>query len=143
MGNSTRRGPFGIEYEVIGCPVQNVTTPDDAASECVVRGGEPGAWICRTLYDVVTGAPYNYTACIDVDESIGAANDVCGCCGGECPTDCSCPCDEGEGRDGDVMVLDKENPEGNGHCVNSKMAKRMVAAAGLLGPRHVCDESCK
>ena len=45
--------------------------------------------------------------------------------------------------DGDVMVLDKENPEGNGHCVNSKMAKRMVAAAGLLGPRHVCDESCK
>ena len=137
MANATARGPFGIEYAVMDCAVENSTE-----AECFGRRGEPGAWICRTLFDVVTGKPYSFSACIDVDESIGASNDVCGCCG-ECPTECSCPCDDGDGKKGDVKVLDAENPDDGGHCVNPKMAKRLVSNAGLLGPRHVCDVSCK
>ena len=131
------RGLFGIAYEKIDCPLQTSTK-----AECTVRGGEPGVWVCRTLYDVVTGKPYNFSTCIDVVESLGRGNDTCGCCG-ECTTVCSCPCDDGVGTQGYVKVLELANPEDGSQCVSPKRAAKMVSNAGLLGPLHVCDESCK
>lgn len=142
VNGTSARGPFGEEFQSIECPELAATEPP-----CTVGGGGvPGVWVCRKLYDILTGDPYSFTACIDMEHSLGEDNDECGCCG-DCPTECTCPCTmngfHGDGMtDQGVLVLDAEDPDDEGRCVPSERAFFMVTDPGFHGPRFVCDESC-
>lgn len=83
--------PPGIDFVNDTCPV-NI----DSSAPCLV--GPPfnessGAWICRTLYDIVTGESDTFSAFVDTHHFL--ETDDCGCCGSLCPsTDpCTCTCD--------------------------------------------------
>lgn len=59
--------------------------------ECILGNDVRGSWICRTLYDVVTGIPNTFSACIDQEHYL--STDTCGCCHKKCPNPCICKCD--------------------------------------------------
>lgn len=124
-----RRGPSsfyppGISFLNDTCPVNtNNTTP------CLIGGSKyqnatSGAWVCRTLYDIVTGVADKFSACVDTTHFL--TTDACGCCNGVCPSTapCTCACnitsrgdndDEDEERDDDRMLRSwGGNSEGNG-----------------------------
>jgi hypothetical protein len=83
--------PFDIDFMNDTCPINT-----DASTPCLV--GPPfnessGAWVCRTLYDIVTGEADTFSACVDTHHFV--ETDECGCCGGSCPSvdPCTCTCD--------------------------------------------------
>lgn len=106
--------PPGIDFVNNTCPVNtNVATP------CLV--GPPfnetsGAWVCRTLYNIVSGASDTFSACVDTNHFL--KTDKCGCCGGVCPsTDpCKCACNMTMGHDHPYRRLRRgrgKGPPGN------------------------------
>jgi hypothetical protein len=84
--------------DVLTCPaVEN-------EPECVVNSqGDTGRWTCRTLFHPVSGTPKSFSTCGTSRRTLGS--DQCGCCGGVCPTACTCPCNlRGRGEGTGVLV---------------------------------------
>ena len=65
-----------------------------------------GTWVCRTLYDPLTGDPEVFSACVNA-ASEALPTDACGCCDGTCPAVCTCRCDlpDGSGNPGVLGTL--------------------------------------
>jgi hypothetical protein len=122
--------------------------------------GAIGSWVCRTLYDPVSGIPSVSSVCA-VPE-ITLATDQCGCCDNEnndndnnsCPTpqeqrqqQCACPCNLGsqDGGTGGVLVQQQQSststasPSSNDRCM-----RKSVAAARIAGnsERYTCVTTC-
>lgn len=102
--------PPGINFVNDTCPINT-----DDSTPCFV--GPPdnrtaGAWVCRTLYNNVTGVDDTYSACVDTNHFL--ETDDCGCCGGTCPsTDpCTCACDLQQSAD-DTNERRRLQPGGN------------------------------
>jgi hypothetical protein len=66
--------------------------------------GNVGAWVCRTMFSPLSGAPVQWNACVDPGKK-GLTTDMCGCCGGFCPAPCPCPCDLVDGTGSGTLVL--------------------------------------
>lgn len=88
--------------------------------------GDNGTWVCRTLFDLWTGKSREFTACIDPQMAL--ASDGCGCCGGSCPSQCTCDCVLFDGTAG---VRIKFEHDGHNQCVPSVNAIAMVAMGGF------------
>jgi hypothetical protein len=165
LRNRPRAGPKNIDFNNDTCAVDPTADP-----VCVV--GSPGqevegAWVCRTLYDTVTGANDTFSACVDTDHFI--ATDSCGCCNGVCPAACACPCDldplVGDGAGVLVIRGDDDNDDSDDSddsddaddvdgaddsddedekgpkCVDPEKAYKMITGPGF-GGRAVCVEEC-
>jgi hypothetical protein len=105
IGNTYQFFPQNINYVTNQCPVSlkkvkyqestsSVSSSSSSSSyepECILENDQRGSWICRTLYDVVTGIPTSFSACIDPEHSL--ETDTCGCCHQTCPDPILCPCD--------------------------------------------------
>jgi hypothetical protein len=114
---------------------------------CYVGGGNEtnGAWVCRTLFDIVTGTSSTFSACVDVEHFI--ETDICNCCDGECPLIDPCPCackmtmTMGMSETGVLVSLVGDSDEAN-LCVPPELSVKMVTGPGLFG-RAVCVEECE
>jgi hypothetical protein len=80
-----------------GVTLFNNTCPADTSTTNGCFVGRPGnktrgAWVCRTIFDLVTGEERTFSACVALNGFI--ETDTCGCCDGTCPsTDpCGCAC---------------------------------------------------
>ena len=110
-----------------------------------------GTWVCRTMYDPLTGEADTFSACVNAT-SEALPTDSCGCCDGTCPTVCTCSCDlpDGSGNQGVLGILkampmmmmgphwDGNRTEDFGNftappeiCVPSEVAVSMVAMEEL------------
>ena len=101
-----------------------------------------GTWVCRTLYNPITGSSRNHSVCIDHEDG-ALASDHCGCCEPEgCPAPCECTCDDGEG----VLVKfeKKGGPYGDDSIVLTKCIPPEVAVSKIASKndRAMCDNSC-
>jgi hypothetical protein len=84
----------------VTCTVPNTT--DALVPDCAYNPmGDLGAWVCRTLYDPITGLPVTQSTCVDTDGK-GLDSDTCGCCDSVCPVPCACAC-EIETFDGEII----------------------------------------
>lgn len=117
-----------------------------APTPCVAgRSGHKvdGAWVCRTVHDVVTGKSTTFSACVDTDHFI--KTDKCDCCDGKCPSikPCGCACKiPGHSRRSGVLVkiVGSASDEGT-RCVPPELSVDMVTGPGLYG-RAVCVSKC-
>ena len=113
-------------------PRRNMTTTE--------FGG--GTWVCRTLYNPITGNAQNHSVCIDHEDG-ALALDQCGCCEPNgCPAPCECTCNDGEG----VLVKfeKKGGPYGDDSIVLTKCIPPEVAVSKIASKndRATCDNSC-
>jgi hypothetical protein len=141
---------------------QQTNGDDAAASECLQPTGEPGAWVCRTLYDPVSGDPNKSSVCADPDLTL--ASDECGCCnasidsdgttdGGaaavaaavatSCPLQCTCPCNlqgRGDGTGALIRVLTGRVADipGFERCMSINKATQLTGS----NERYQCVETC-
>jgi hypothetical protein len=78
--------PPGVALFKDTCPADTSTT-----SACLVDrlGNETrGAWVCRTVFNIVTGEDNTFSACVGTNQFI--ETDRCGCCDGTCPSTTPC-----------------------------------------------------
>lgn len=138
-------GPFGGDFEDV--VFANLTCTDVAGEpDCALpfprRGGEDvlGTWVCRTLYNPITGAGSSFSACINTTRAL--ETDTCGCCDGTCPDPCGCTCDLDDTADGVIVLHDHNFPNGTStteaRCVSPERAVTMVAR----GTRFTCATDC-
>lgn len=71
------------ETAVVG---DGVGTIEEEQPRCAYNSfGDEGTFVCRTLYQPVTGEAQIQTVCCNPDRALDS--DKCGCCGGSCPND--------------------------------------------------------
>lgn len=90
--------PGGVEYQDIRNIDNGCAIPDGGCSYGH-GSNDDGVFVCRTVYQRLTGNSTSYATCIDPEKSVDG--DVCGCCeedGGVCPKPCECACDLYSGR---------------------------------------------
>lgn len=114
--------------------------PDEDDAEEVIDEMTSGVWVCRTLYNPVTGVANNITSCSA--PSRGLEKDQCGCCG-DCPEVCTnCPCELRRGEEGNLdgvyIQFNGENRTRT-RCVDPAVA---ATALAFPGDRVTCPETC-
>jgi hypothetical protein len=147
LGDHIPPFPLGIQFVNDTCTVDPLASP-----VCTVGKGNMtnGAWVCRTLYNIATGAASTFSACVDTQHFI--ASDTCGCCDDQCPSIDPCPCAcnvtkstaLGNGRGGSsagVLVAVVGDAVGVTKCVPADISVKMVTGPGLLG-RATCVTTC-
>jgi hypothetical protein len=104
--------------------------------ECVVNSqGDPGQWTCRTLFHPVSGTPKSFSICGDARRTLDT--DQCGCCGGACPTACTCPCNLRERGEGTGVLVKV------GATLNSCMSPAMALKFTERNPTSFqCIDEC-
>jgi hypothetical protein len=133
-----------------GIKFYNDTCVVDANADPACTVGPPGqevegAWVCRTLYDVVSGESDTFSACVDMDHFI--ETDACNCCDGVCPqTDlcgCSCNLDEAAADNSGVLITMVGAPDDADAmlCVPPEVAYHKITGPGFFG-RAICVEEC-
>jgi hypothetical protein len=65
--------------------VELVCAADETPTTCELRNEKEGDYVCRTLFNPVTGASRVNTICIPSDGAWARESDTCGCCNDECP----------------------------------------------------------
>ncbi len=119
------RGPFGgideSDLVVLSC-LDDV----DSEPDCALRNGELGAWLCRTIFDRLTGESDSFSTCGNATRALPF--DDCGCCEGACPVECTCGCTLEEVADAGVLVTET-GPEGDTRerCFAPENAISMIA----------------
>lgn len=82
----------------------NITCSSPELTSCNLPMGDQGFFVCRTRYDPRSGTNKTFPMCIQSDRAF--ETDVCGCCGGTCPTPCDqCSCTLPYGNVTGVEVL--------------------------------------
>ena len=118
-------------FEPKDCSVENAGAPVCAYN----WAGDEGVWVCRTLYNTLTGKPMKETICAPPEFTL-KDNDVCGSCDGTYPEPCNCDCDLNNGMDqsgaGTYVELGPTT-----QCVDSKWATGNVGRFELE-----CQEQC-
>ncbi|KAL7567502.1 hypothetical protein ACA910_009514 [Epithemia clementina (nom. ined.)] len=102
-----------------------------------------GTWVCRSLYDPVTGLSQKQrTVCIDSVHG-ALSTDQCGCCEPDrCPKVCECPCNE-DGEDGVLVDVSSKRFIGGGETVVTRCHSSAVAVSMVAGSDSVtCNKSC-
>jgi hypothetical protein len=127
-----------------------------------------GNWVCRTLYDPVTGVPSVSSVC--AVPAITLATDQCGCCDtndtntNSCPTppeqrqqQCACPCnltggqDDGTGDGNGVLVQVQQQQQSTSTSTSAsspatvdRCMRQQVAADRIAGnsERYTCVTTC-
>lgn len=127
-----------INYYNNICPVDITSEP-----ECILSFNIKGSWICRTLYNIVTGESNTFSACVDTKHFI--KTDTCGCCNNLCPDPCLCKCDLYNSNDQKGVLVqnvnynddDNENDindnitDPNTRCVDPYRAYRLITGPGF------------
>lgn len=85
------RNRGGIFQSELPC----VSTPEEQFP-CSSKRIEAGVFACRTIPAGWAGGE-DQVKTVCADPSAAAETDICGCCEGECPTECPCTCDDGAG----------------------------------------------
>jgi hypothetical protein len=130
-------GPFGgiDESELV-----DLSCPDNSASEpdCALRNGEPGTWLCSTIFEPFTGESDLWSTCGNATRALPL--DECGCCGGVCPEECTCGCPlEGVADAGVLVTMARPSGETNEKCLAPENAISLIAKAG---GRFQCTTEC-
>ena len=149
-GGGGPRAPPGVTFVNDTCAADTSTD-----SPCLV--GPPsnqtsGSWVCRTLYDIVTGTSDTFSACVGLTEFI--TTDVCGCCDNACPsTDpCTTTCNITAPPEGGSRYLKRGGPRdgfngtstfnttgvlvsinGESRCVPAELSVKLVTGPGFFG----------
>lgn len=106
-----------------------------------------GTWVCRTLYNPVTGETLEpQTICIDGEDG-ALSTDVCGCCEPDgCPSICDCGCTTRNNEDGVLVDFEVESDDGDEdsldlttECLPSSVAVSIIA---LSQGAVTCNTSC-
>jgi hypothetical protein len=131
------RGPFGgideSDLEVLSCPDDVDSEPD-----CALRNGELGAWLCRTIFDRLTGESDSWSTCGNATRAL--PSDACGCCDGECPDECTCGCPlDGVADTGVLVTMARPSGEENERCLAPEKAISLIAKPG---GRFQCVTEC-
>ena len=128
---------------------------EDVAIPCSSRHTELGFLACRTKPAKRVGEPDKLkTVC--ADPAAASDTDVCGCCEGECPAECTCECDGGNGwwieksgdgkrgkkkrNDDEEEDEDDDAEEGAGQVLIC--APKLHAATAVASGRGTCLETC-
>jgi hypothetical protein len=103
----------------------------EGGSSCIRNAaGDTGNWVCRTLYDPVSGIPSTDSVCAVPDVTL--ETDQCGCCNGVCPGQCVCPCNLiGQGGQGTGFLV----------ALASSSEQSMVAPQLLFGGERCMRET--
>ena len=156
FGLRRQGAPFGITFVNDSCPVDTSTT-----SPCYVGRNETrGSWVCRTLFDVLTGEERQFSACVDSKHFL--TTDQCDCCGGVCPSvaPCGCACNitNDDSNDDDRLRRylkrgddDDDKPKNKTgvlvtvgsttQCVPAAASVKIVTGSGFFGPAS-CVTTC-
>jgi hypothetical protein len=114
--------------------------PDNSASEpdCALRNGELGTWLCRTIFESLTGESDSWSTCGNATRALPL--DKCGCCDGACPVECTCGCPLQDVADAGVLVtMARPSGEGNERCLKPEKAISLIAKPG---GRFQCVTEC-
>jgi hypothetical protein len=131
------RGPFGGIDE---SDLVDLSCPDDVDNEpdCALRNGELGAWLCRSIFDPLTGESDSWSTCGNATRALPL--DDCGCCDGECPVECTCGCPvEGVADAGVLVTMARPSGEENERCLAPEKAISLIAKPG---GRFQCVTEC-
>ena len=116
----------------LGCTNNSVdpVCPDD-------RNGDPGVWVCREKFDRLTRNMTTFSTCVSANRTLSI--DECGCCGGDCPQLCTCPCDLSDGDGAGVTLVAQFRNRTVERCLPPHVAATVITRGGR---RFSCDESC-
>jgi hypothetical protein len=123
------RGPFGgIDESTLvdlACPVNDVVNEPT----CALRNGELGTWLCRTIFEPLTGESDSWSTCGNATRALPL--DECGCCDGVCPVECTFGCPlEGVADAGVLVTMARPSGETNEKCLAPEKAISLIAKAG-------------
>ena len=104
--------------------------------------GVTGTIACRTTTRYSWWSSTNVTNTICVVPEEATVNDVCGCCGGTCPTvECTCECDDGAGylMTSTHPYRDDDDDDGDRglRCI-----QKDAAVVAVANGRATCYEGC-
>jgi hypothetical protein len=139
-------GPFGgIDESTLvdlsaSCPGDATDEPD-----CALRNGELGTWLCRTIFEPLTGESDSWSTCGNATRALPL--DECGCCEGACPVECTCGCPLEGVADAGVLVTktrpsssgEETENENEGKCLAPEKAISLIAKPG---DRFQCVTEC-
>ena len=133
--------PFPFEKYIhnITCPVADDQPKCQPPRPRFWQDVISGTWVCRTVYNPVTGEAKTNSACID--DKVALITDQCGCCEPDgCPAPCTCTCKEGHG----VLVdFKKESPDGEEVASFTKCVPPEVAISVVAMDDHAtCHTTC-
>jgi hypothetical protein len=130
-------GPFGGIDE---SALVDLSCPDSVANEpdCALRNGELGTWLCRTIFEPLTGESESWSTCGNATRALPL--DECGCCDEECPVECTCGCPlEGVADAGVLVTKARPSGEENEKCLAPEKAISLIAKPG---GRFQCVTEC-
>jgi hypothetical protein len=127
-GGFRGRGPFGGIDE---SDLVDLACPDNSANEpnCALRNGELGTWLCRTIFEPLTGESDSWSTCGNATRALPL--DECGCCDGVCPVECTVGCPlEGVDDAGVLVTMARPSGETTEKCLAPEKAISLIAKAG-------------
>lgn len=139
LGDDNDRYPRGIIFTEGFCPIPvDETNTTKLQPECTLLNDVPGTWVCRTLYDMVTGEAKSFTACVNPNLSL--TTDTCGCCDDICPDPCVCKCDLLVDNDQKGVLVsgtryiddDDDATDDDIRCIDPYRAYRLVTGPGFF-----------
>jgi hypothetical protein len=104
---------------------------DNSANEpnCALRNGELGTWLCRTIFEPLTGESDSWSTCGNATRALPL--DECGCCDGVCPVECTVGCPlEGVDDAGVLVTTARPSGETTEKCLAPDKANSLIAKAG-------------